>query len=277
MKQQEKYDPEDIESLLLNKQFYELYPEERAFVLKHLEDESEYNRLRRLLLEIHEIAASDDLLTPDSSIKRHLMNEIKKEKKGKFTIWLNSLFASPELPWWKQRGMQLSLGVMLILIAVGAFSLLYQNEPLSLATLAPHENELLKTPLDSSMSKSIDQSESSAVQELEIDETPVVIAPRPKKLEIIKQVTVEAIENDAPLNSASAEGNDSPALVESISDEQVNENVDLKNNSFTTTLSSVESTAIKSESAKEKKISTRNESISLSQHSDLIDLLFTAR
>ena len=52
MKEELKYDPEDIESLLKHKAFAELYPEEKSFVLKHISNEDEYENLRSTLLEI---------------------------------------------------------------------------------------------------------------------------------------------------------------------------------------------------------------------------------
>ncbi len=118
MKQFSKYDPEDIESLLLYKQFNELYPEEKEFVLRHLEGIEEYESMRRMLLELKNSEGTDEWLTPDPSIKKALMAEFARERKGRFGIWLNSLFAMPERPIYMQRGVQWSFGVALI---AGAF------------------------------------------------------------------------------------------------------------------------------------------------------------
>jgi hypothetical protein len=118
MKQFSKYDPEDIESLLLHKQFNELYPEEKEFVLRHLEGVEEYESMRRMLLELKNSEGTDEWLTPDPSIKKALMAEFARERKGRFGIWLNSLFAMPERPIYMQRGVQWSFGVVLI---AGAF------------------------------------------------------------------------------------------------------------------------------------------------------------
>jgi hypothetical protein len=46
-----KYDPEDIESLMMHKHFTELLPDEREFVLKHIDSESEYEHLRETLMQ----------------------------------------------------------------------------------------------------------------------------------------------------------------------------------------------------------------------------------
>ena len=117
MKQFSKYDPEDIESLLLHKQFNE-------FVRRHLEGAEEYESMRRMLLELKNSEGTDEWLTPDPSIKKALMAEFARERKGRFSIWLNSLFAMPERPIYMQRGVQWSFGVALI---AGAFFLFKPN------------------------------------------------------------------------------------------------------------------------------------------------------
>ena len=54
MKRKFKYDPEDLESLLLNKRFNELYPEEKEFVLRHMDSAEEDASMRKTLLSIVE-------------------------------------------------------------------------------------------------------------------------------------------------------------------------------------------------------------------------------
>ena len=49
MERHERYDPEDIESLLSERGFDELLPDERAFVLRHVNGREEYERMRALL------------------------------------------------------------------------------------------------------------------------------------------------------------------------------------------------------------------------------------
>ena len=60
--EQEKYDPEDIESLMMHKTFSDLYPEERAFVLKHLDSELEYESMRNTLISVQSRDKSDRIL-----------------------------------------------------------------------------------------------------------------------------------------------------------------------------------------------------------------------
>jgi hypothetical protein len=53
------------------------------------------------------------------------MAEFAKERKGRFSIWLNSLFAMPERPFYRQTGVQWSFG--LVVIALGTFIFLQQS------------------------------------------------------------------------------------------------------------------------------------------------------
>jgi hypothetical protein len=90
-----KYDPEDLESLMMHKSFEELLPEERAFVLRHISSPSEYEHLRTLLITTLSEWQSEDTL-PGKHIKQNVMKEFRKqhEEKAGWRIWLNSLFSS---------------------------------------------------------------------------------------------------------------------------------------------------------------------------------------
>ncbi|MEZ4800783.1 MAG: hypothetical protein R2809_13605 [Flavobacteriales bacterium] len=126
MKSNHKYDPEDIESLMLHKQFHELYPEEKEFVLRHLDNEEEYNSMRNTLFEIKEISSNRDLLSPDAGLKKELLRAFQGERKSPFIIWLNSLFAAPDRSFFGQRGVQLSFSLAVIAI-VGIF--IFNSQP----------------------------------------------------------------------------------------------------------------------------------------------------
>ena len=85
-----QYQSEDMEMLLMQKEFSELLPEEKAFVLTHLEDEEEYKRMRNLLYQFIEI---EKLPTdgPDERVKKSLDALFQKEKKGngiRYMTWL---------------------------------------------------------------------------------------------------------------------------------------------------------------------------------------------
>lgn len=118
MNEEYKYDPEDLESLLLHKQFHELYPEEKAFVLKHMDSPEEYESMRQTLFELRNAASQGDWLQPDASIKKALLAEFASEKKGSFRVWLNALFARPQVSWYRQPALQLAFVVLVITTGV---------------------------------------------------------------------------------------------------------------------------------------------------------------
>mgnify|MGYP003380342745 CR=1 FL=1 len=67
MERRERYDPEDIESLLSERSFDELLEEERAYVLRHLTDRNEYETMRGLLLHMRTSDREQEpLVAPDS-------------------------------------------------------------------------------------------------------------------------------------------------------------------------------------------------------------------
>ena len=76
MKTYPKYDPEDIESLMLAKAFEELLPEEKVFVLKHLSSEAEYESMRMLLQESVRAFDSSRMDPPDA-LKHRVMNRYR--------------------------------------------------------------------------------------------------------------------------------------------------------------------------------------------------------
>lgn len=76
MKTYPKYDPEDIESLMLAKAFDELLPEEKVFVLKHLSSEAGYESMRMLLLESVRTFESSRMDPPDA-LKHRVMNRYR--------------------------------------------------------------------------------------------------------------------------------------------------------------------------------------------------------
>ena len=99
MKTNGTYGPEDLESLLMEKEFNSLYPEEKEFVLKHMADEYEYAELRDLLLGITQEMDAAETMPPPPGL-RQKMTDLHRDhhRKPKFTIWLNSLFAMMRIP-----------------------------------------------------------------------------------------------------------------------------------------------------------------------------------
>ena len=82
MKTQHNYQPEDIEALLAEKSFRELYEEEKRFVLEHLASPQEYEQMRETLLAIRGASGEDEsseTLRPALRVKEELMAAFEKE------------------------------------------------------------------------------------------------------------------------------------------------------------------------------------------------------
>lgn len=126
MKSNSKYDPEDIESLLLHKQFNELYPEEKEFILQHIETPEEYESLRKTLFDLRDASQQGEWLEPDASLKKDLMAQFVTEEKGGFRVWLNSLFVWPDVQWYRQPALRVAFAGACV-IAVAVFFINYND------------------------------------------------------------------------------------------------------------------------------------------------------
>ncbi|MFK7756506.1 MAG: hypothetical protein AB8B53_06190 [Flavobacteriales bacterium] len=73
MSDQNRYDPEDLELLLQSKTFSELLPEEKAFVLQHVENDAEYDSIRETLLNLELLSELDLAIAPKPETKHNLM------------------------------------------------------------------------------------------------------------------------------------------------------------------------------------------------------------
>jgi hypothetical protein len=65
------YHIEDLETLLLQKEFEALLEDEKHFVLQHISDQTQYNQLRALLLKMIEESQEDE----------HWLHYLSKTKK----------------------------------------------------------------------------------------------------------------------------------------------------------------------------------------------------
>ncbi|MCC6599383.1 MAG: hypothetical protein IT223_01770 [Crocinitomicaceae bacterium] len=148
-----KYDPEDIESLLLHKSFGELYIEEKTFVLQHLDGPEEYESMRKILRELHQNGTGEEWIEPDPALKAGLIAEFSHEERKGFLVWLNTLFAASSLPWYRKPAFHLAFGIALTLITTGIFILSRHNSsPLHFAELSQKET----TSVDSTASQQKD-------------------------------------------------------------------------------------------------------------------------
>ncbi|NND94095.1 MAG: hypothetical protein HKN45_04470 [Flavobacteriales bacterium] len=112
---EEHYGPEDIEQLLLDKEFSDLLPEEKTYVLKHIEGETEYDHMRELLLGI---ASSNKDLVPPPALREVLITAHERHyKRPSFKVWLNSLITSLSFDTkWPRPALQLA-GIAAMIIA----------------------------------------------------------------------------------------------------------------------------------------------------------------
>jgi hypothetical protein len=75
------YDPEDIEKLMLNKSFHELYDKEKEFVLRHVDSEEEYEQMRQVLLDVKASEDFDEIVEPPAYMRKQLIEEFESQKR----------------------------------------------------------------------------------------------------------------------------------------------------------------------------------------------------
>lgn len=81
MNKHQLYDPEDLESLLEHKSFNDLYPEERQFVLRHIDSESEYESLRETLLTLRGLVKNEVDIEPNRYVRKNVMDVFAAQHK----------------------------------------------------------------------------------------------------------------------------------------------------------------------------------------------------
>ncbi len=141
MKNSSKYDPEDIESLMLNKSFNELLPEEKTFVLKHLASETEYDSMRMLLLQSVSTFQSSQT-GPPKEMKQRLMTQYRTKHSAPQhnSFWLN-LFSSLRTGFVEKP--HFALAVASVLLFLGAYFWLNPKDSPKVAqqneTVAPED------------------------------------------------------------------------------------------------------------------------------------------
>lgn len=81
MKKQHIYDPEDLESLMINKSFDELLEAERVFALRHVDGEHAYTAMRSTLLTVLAQAnATHPNITPPSAQRKSALLDAYRAK-----------------------------------------------------------------------------------------------------------------------------------------------------------------------------------------------------
>jgi hypothetical protein len=119
MELRERYDPEDIETLLSERGYDELLEEERAYVLRHLSGREEYEAMRALLLHVREGAHEDRPECTDPQVRTAVLEAFRSRKRSSMkTIWLNSIAAAlwPKDGWamWRPAVALASVALLLV-------------------------------------------------------------------------------------------------------------------------------------------------------------------
>ncbi len=139
MERPERYDPEDLEHLMLERSFDELLAEERAFALRHLKDRNEYERMRELLQMVqgHRQAAPGPS-DAGPAVRERVLHAFRIHHRPQWRIWLNGVgaFWLPARPaaYWRTA---LAMGVVVV-VAISVVRLARHEVPTKeLAELQP--------------------------------------------------------------------------------------------------------------------------------------------
>lgn len=171
------YRPEDMEALLQQKAFHELYAEEKKFVLEHLESEAEYERLRALLLGIKSGAFSfGDPGSPDASQRNRLLDAFAAAQQDKRRPVWN--FTLPQFWKWNNSGFRYAMGIMILFVATF----------FTLKTMQSDKPELAKDKTDSTVPQQIVKQPVQDSNKLNVTPAPPAPvpqpAPRPKRIAV---------------------------------------------------------------------------------------------
>ncbi|MBS1548139.1 MAG: hypothetical protein JSU02_12330 [Bacteroidetes bacterium] len=154
MERNERYDPEDLEQLMLERSFDELLEEERAFALRHISSRAEYERMRNLLRHLQESGGSTPAPEAHPRVREHVLAAFHAQQQPQWRIWLNSVggFLFPQRPalYWRPA---LALGAVAVVfltarqaLHVGDTGNVQLAEVKQTAPAAPVERKLTEQP-----------------------------------------------------------------------------------------------------------------------------------
>ena len=172
MDDKRKYDPEDIESLMMHKTFEELYPEEKTFVLEHLDSATEYESMRKTMLTVIAASNDHDRIVANPAIKDNLLAEFGAQKHGGFTIWLNSVLswlAPPKTEWYRKPACQMTFASFALLI--GAFIFILSDDEVRFADATKPSDD---TATNRAPSNSLENNEpTEMIEEKELEDSQI--------------------------------------------------------------------------------------------------------
>lgn len=163
-----KYHPEDIEFILLNKEYHDLDLEQKSFIEEFVESEEEYLLMRGTMLNIAESVHPEVDIVPAYSIKDALMEEFEKGDKLAAGWWSNvktMLFPAGQT-FVRKPGVQMAFvacSVVLVAILIPWGGLSNQNNEFAeniqvdeLDMVVANEKFIL-VPLDSSVEQPVER------------------------------------------------------------------------------------------------------------------------
>ncbi|MBZ0206034.1 MAG: hypothetical protein K8H89_06890 [Flavobacteriales bacterium] len=169
MDRTERYDPEDLEHLMLERGFDELLEEERAYALRHLDGRAEYERMRALLHHVREEKSERPLMDADPAVRERVLAAFREQRQPQWRIWLNSVggFLLPSRPsmYWRPA---LALGTVaaLVFTALVTWNSLEQKDN---KVLAEVKQEVPNAPQAAAKTDEEDQLEEVANTENDVE------------------------------------------------------------------------------------------------------------
>lgn len=197
------YRPEDMEALLQQKAFHELYAEEKKFVLEHLESEAEYERLRALLLGIRSGAFTfSDPGSPDASQRTKLLDAFAAaQTNNRRPVWN---FTLPQFWNWNNAGFRYALGITVLLVTALFMLKSTQND----------EPQLVKQKTDTVIPQQVVKQQQQDTAQINVTPAPVpapVPAPQPQRIAVQTPV-VKQTPQTPPANESRALAEDAGAM-----------------------------------------------------------------
>jgi hypothetical protein len=208
MNENDTYRHEDIEALLMSKRFDELLPEERSFILQHVQDEAEYTSMREMLLQMHELSFDNEMQEPPESLHTALMHgfaehaERERGYRPRFAPWMGWAIAAAVVgfaaiffaPFWK------NIETAEVKEPQPTVAPIVPVVPDTAAVVMPSEAEQLYASL----------------QPAEIPPAPEAVDELYERLETVKSVVLTAQEEE--VMEAPADYNEAPAVEDMVLD-----------------------------------------------------------
>ena len=185
------YHPDDIEELLIQKEYDALSAEERKFVDSQIENSSEYSELRNTLLTIKKIAQEEQAILVSPSIKEELLEKFENNKSKAGWFSLNSIgeFLFPSnTALFRKPGLQFALAgaLLLLVVNIGLEQFSLTNSELAINT---NQKELRKET-ETHTEETTEKENIDLVDKIEVETSENGTINKPESIKI-KQIKVQ--------------------------------------------------------------------------------------